>query len=178
MGAKWIRRIETSDDVAAWVPVVIEISRGSRMKYELDEDTGQLRLARGLARGFAYPTDYGFIPRTRGGDGERIDVLVLASEPLLPLTIVRVRIVGGMHAVFEDEEEDKLLGVALDDPPMAEIRELDQVPKELRDSLSRFMEDHKNAEGEPTRVTTWHTREGAIDLVRGGMRAYRKKGTK
>jgi inorganic pyrophosphatase len=172
MGKKWIKRIEPSDDVAEWVPVVVEISRGSQMKYELDEDTGQLRLSR--ACGTRYPADYGFIPRTRSGDRERMDLFVVASEPIVPLTIVRVRAIGGLRT-SDGEEEVKLIGVAIDDPAVAEVHEAEQLPAELRESIARFLRDHKKSEGETVEVAGWFGRDDAIEAIRHGLRAAKKR---
>jgi inorganic pyrophosphatase len=173
MGKKWVKRIEPSDEIEEWVPVVVEISRGSQMKYELDEDTGQLRLSRAL--GLKYPADYGFIPRTRSGDAERMDMFVVASEPIVPLTIVRVRAIGGVNTKSTDEEEVKLIGVAVDDPAVAEVRDVEQLPGELRDAVTRFLRDHKKSEGETVDVTGWFGRDDAIEAIRHGLRAAKKR---
>lgn len=173
MSAKWIKRIEASDDVAAWVPVVVEIARGSRMKYELDEDSGALRLSRALP--IALPSEYGFIPRTRSGDGERMDIFVIASEPIVPLTIVRVRAVGGMRTNSGDDQEVKLVGVAIDDPAVAELDDTERLPRELRDSLTRFVTSHGKKDGTKIDVTGWFGRDDAIEAIRHGLRAAKKR---
>src|SRR4051812_16057847 len=95
-GKRWVAQIPPSDEPDVWVPMVNEIPAGSSCKYRLDKATGQLELARVLPHEVTYPANYGFVPGTRGVDDEEIDILVLAREPLLPLTIVRARVIGGL----------------------------------------------------------------------------------
>src|SRR5262244_1075790 len=103
-------------DVGEGFNVVIEIPKGSRVKYELDKPSGLLRVDRVLYSAVAYPANYGFVPRTYCDDGDPLDVLVLTQEPLLPLTVVDVRAIGLMHMKDEKGIDDKLIAVAVGDP--------------------------------------------------------------
>lgn len=144
LGKRWVKQIVRSDDIATWVPAVSEISCGSCCKYRLDKRSGQLILARALGNGVAFPTNYGFIPRTRSSDGDELDLLVLTKEPLLPLTVLRVRIVGGFVETTQGEgREPKLLGVALDDPSVSTLNGLAEVPQEIRSAIEHFVVTYK-----------------------------------
>src|SRR6185437_5728501 len=99
------------DDVTDHLPVIIEIPRGSKCKYELDKATGLLALDRVLYSAVHYPANYGFIPRTLAGDGDPLDALVLMSEAVLPLTIVRARVIGGLAMRDDKGEDDKIIAV-------------------------------------------------------------------
>src|SRR5258705_9876050 len=104
------------DDLEPFVPAIIEIPRGSKLKYEIDKATGLLVLDRVLYSAVHYPTNYGFIPRTHADDGDPLDILVLMQEPVEPLTIVRARPIGGPRMVDEHGRDDKNLGGCVYDP--------------------------------------------------------------
>src|SRR5213593_2896742 len=109
-------------------PVVVEIPKGSTNKYELDKDTGLLRLDRVLYSAVYYPADYGFIPRTYCDDGDPLDVLVLGQEPVYPLTIVQARAIGVMRMRDEKGIDDKIVAVSVRDPAHADYSNKDQLP--------------------------------------------------
>src|SRR4029078_7376575 len=103
-----VHDIEVPPDIEAFVPSVIEIPRGSHLKYEVDKTTGLLRLARVVYCGVHYPANDGFIPRTHGDDGDPLDILVLMQEPVAPLTIVRARAIGGMQITEDNGGDGKI----------------------------------------------------------------------
>ncbi|HEY0254315.1 MAG TPA: inorganic diphosphatase, partial [Kofleriaceae bacterium] len=119
-----VHDIELPDDLSAWMPTVIEIPRGSHLKYEVDKPTGLLKLDRVLYSAVHYPANYGFIPRTHGDDNDPLDVLVLMQEPVYPLTIVRARAIGGLRMVDDMGGDDKIIAVAIDDPTYANYHRL------------------------------------------------------
>src|SRR5262244_1181354 len=104
-------------------PVVVEIPKGSKCKYELDKKTGLLMLDRVLYSSVHYPANYGFIPQTHAGDGDPLDVLVLMQEPVHPLTIVRARAVGGFRMRDDKGVDDKIVAIAVDDPAFSHLKE-------------------------------------------------------
>src|SRR5579883_1676353 len=106
--------IHLPDNIAEYVPVVIEIPRGSKLKYELDKRTGMLMLDRVLYSSVHYPANYGFVPQTHADDGDPLDVLVLMQEPVNPLTIVRGRAIGGFRMRDDQGIDDKIIAVAVD----------------------------------------------------------------
>src|SRR4029453_14680990 len=124
-------------------PVVIEIPKGSKNKYELDKETGLLKLDRVLYSAVHYPANYGFIPRTFCDDGDPLDALVLGQEPVVPLTIVEARAVGVMRMRDEKGIDDKIVAVSVRDPSFADYANKDQLPGHVMRQLRRFFEDYK-----------------------------------
>src|SRR5436190_10273232 len=125
---------------------VIEVPSGSKNKYELDKTTGLLRLDRVLYSAVHYPADYGFIPRTYCGDGDPLDVLVLAQEPVFPLTLVEARAIGVMRMRDEKGIDDKIVAVSVRDPAYADYSDKDQLPSHVLRQVRRFFEDYKALE--------------------------------
>ena len=124
-------------------PAIIEIPKGSKNKYELDKETGLLRLDRVLYSAVYYPADYGFIPRTFCDDGDPLDVLVLGQEPVHPLTIVEARAIGVMRMRDEKGIDDKIVAVSVRDPSFADYTNNDQLPAHVLRQMRRFFEDYK-----------------------------------
>src|SRR3954454_5191619 len=122
-----VHDIVVPDDITSFVPTVIEIPRGSHLKYEVDKPTGMLRLDRVLSSAVHYPANYGFIPRTHADDGDPLDILVLMLEAVFPLTIVRARAIGGLRMIDDKGGDDKIVAVCVDDPAVAQF----QTMKEL-----------------------------------------------
>jgi inorganic pyrophosphatase len=176
LGKRWVAQIRASDDPDAWVPVVNEIPSGSSCKYRLDKITGQLALGRVLPRELTYPASYGFVPGTRGADDEELDILVLAREPLLPLTIVRAHVIGGFveRASDQQEPEERLLATAIDDPSVADVHGVDDLG-ELRGRIEAFVRTYKQDQGIEVAFEGWLDRDAALDrLLRGFKRAKKR----
>ncbi len=106
--------IVVPEEIEDFLPAVIEIPAGSKLKYEIDKATGMLMLDRVLYSSVHYPANYGFIPQSHAGDGDPLDIMVLMQEPVYPLTIVRARPVGGLRMRDDKGEDDKIVAVALD----------------------------------------------------------------
>ena len=147
-----VHDIEVPTDIATFVPAVIEIPRGSHLKYEVDKPTGLLRLDRVLYSAVFYPANYGFIPRTHADDGDPLDILVLMQEPVAPLTIVRARPLGGMRMVDEHGGDDKIVAVCIDDPAFAHYETLAAIPGHVMREVDRFFRDYKVLEGKGDQV--------------------------
>ncbi|HVV82833.1 MAG TPA: inorganic diphosphatase [Kofleriaceae bacterium] len=166
--------IEVPDDIAAFVPAVIEIPRGSHLKYEIDKPTGLLRLDRVLYSAVFYPANYGFIPRTHADDGDPLDILVLMQEPLEPLTIVRTRPLGGLRMSDEKGADDKIIGVCIDDPAYAHYRSIGELPPHVLKELDRFFRDYKVLEGKGDEVDVgaMYDTAHALQIIRESRAAY------
>ena len=123
-------------------PVIIEIPKGSTNKYELDKETGLLRLDRVLYSAVYYPADYGFIPRTYCEDGDPLDALVLCQEPVHPLTMVEARAIGVMRMRDEKGSDDKIVAVSVRDPWFAHYTDKTQLPPHVLRQVQRFFEDY------------------------------------
>jgi inorganic pyrophosphatase len=160
--------------VATAFPVIIEIPKGSKNKYELDKETGLLRLDRVLYSAVHYPADYGFIPRTYCDDGDPLDALVLSQEPVFPLTIVEARAVGVMRMRDEKGIDDKIVAVSVLDPAFADYRDKDQLPAHLLRELRRFFEDYKILEHKKVIVDDLLGPVDAVRIITEALELYRK----
>src|SRR4026207_2491693 len=129
--------------VATGFPVVIEIPKGSKNKYELDKTTGLLRLDRVLYSAVYYPADYGFIPRTYCDDGDPLDALVLGQEPVYPLTLVEARAIGVLGMRGARGGGDKSGAGSVRAPALRDYRDTAQLPAHLLREVRRFFEDYK-----------------------------------
>lgn len=160
--------------IATAFPVVIEIPKGSKNKYELDKETGLLRLDRVLYSAVYYPADYGFIPRTFCDDGDPLDVLVLGSEPVPPLTIVEARAIGVMRMKDEKGVDDKIVAVSVRDPAYADYTDKDQLPGHVLRQVRRFFEDYKTLENKQVIVGDMLGPAAAVDIITDALEHYRK----
>jgi inorganic pyrophosphatase len=154
-------------------PAIIEIPKGSTNKYELDKDTGLLRLDRVLYSAVYYPADYGFIPRTYCGDGDPLDVLVLGQEPVYPLTMVDARAVGVMRMRDDKGVDDKIVAVSVNDPSFDGITDKAQLPAHVLRQLRRFFEDYKVLEHKRVEIDTMLGPADAIRVIREALAMYR-----
>src|SRR5471030_352092 len=131
---------------------VVEIPMGSSVKYELDKETGMLRLDRILYSAVYYPANYGFIPQTLAEDDDPLDVLVLCQEPVAPLTLVDARAIGLMTMIDSGKKDHKILAVAVNDPEYDGFQEASQMPGHRLAMLRRFFQDYKTLEGKAVEV--------------------------
>src|SRR5262245_14377659 len=155
-------------------PVIIEIPKGSKNKYELDKETGLLHLDRVLYSAVYYPADYGFIPRTFCDDGDPLDVLVLGQEPVPPLTLVDARAIGVMRMRDEKGIDDKIVAVSVSDPTFAEYTDKSQIPNHVLLQVRRFFEDYKALEHKQVIVKDLLGPPDAIRIIRESLELYRK----
>jgi inorganic pyrophosphatase len=160
--------------IATAFPTVIEIPKGSKNKYELDKETGLLRLDRVLHSAVYYPADYGFIPRTYCDDGDPLDVLVLAQEPVFPLTLVEARAIGVMRMRDEKGIDDKIVAVSVRDPAYADYFDKDQLPAHVMRQVRRFFEDYKALENKHVVVEELLGPDDALRVIRNALDLYRK----
>jgi inorganic pyrophosphatase len=158
---------------------VIEIPRGSNVKYELDKATGLLRLDRVLYSAVHYPANYGFIPQTLAEDDDPLDVLVLCQEAVDPLTLVNSRAIGLMTMVDSGKKDHKILAVAMDDPEFNPFREASELPLHRLTMLRRFFQDYKTLEGKQVEVEEFQPSAFATPVIEDALERYstqRRKG--
>jgi inorganic pyrophosphatase len=167
--------IHLPEDFATAFPALIEIPKGSKLKYELDKQTGMLMLDRVLYSSVHYPANYGFLPQTHAGDGDPLDVLVLMQEPVHPLTIVRARAIGGFAMTDDKGVDDKIIAVAVDDPAYSHYREVTELPPHVTRELQRFFQDYKILEGKKSEVEELYATKRAIEVIRESIGGYRAK---
>ncbi len=157
------------------VRCLIEIPQGGHVKYELDKETGLLRLDRVLFAAVHYPANYGLIPRTYSRDGDPLDILVLSQDAFVPMCLVRARPVGAMHMTDGQEEDDKLISVHLDDPSVAHIRDLNDLPQHTLAELEHFFSVYKSLEHSPVAVQQFVGAKEARSILQGALAEYGRR---
>ncbi len=155
-------------------PVVIEVPMGSKNKYELDKETGLLRLDRVLYSAVYYPANYGFIPRTFCEDLDPLDALVLGQEPVHPLTILDARAIGVMRMRDEKGPDDKIVAVCVNDPAVSDYTDKAQLPPHVLREMQRFFEDYKTLEHKQVVVEEMMGPADAVRIVRESLEMYRR----
>lgn len=152
---------------------VIEISKGGKNKYELDKDTGMLKLDRVLFTSTHYPANYGFIPRTYASDNDPLDVLVLCSEKIQPMTIVECFPIGVLIMEDNGRKDEKVIAVPVNDPNYNCYRDIDQLPKHRFDEIKHFFEVYKMLENDKnTQVTEFMPKEVAEEIIQNCIDNY------
>ena len=151
---------------------VIEISKGSKMKYELDKHTGMLILDRVLYTSTHYPSNYGFIPRTLGDDGDPLDVLVLCSENIAPMTLVRCYPIGVMKMLDGGRGDEKIIAMPYSDPMYNSYTEINQLPKHISDEIEHFFSIYKNLEHKETKVDHIEDAKEAVRIIEECIKNY------
>lgn len=167
-----VHDIAVGSDLKTYVPTVIEIPKGSHLKYEVDKPTGLLKLDRVLYSAVHYPANYGFIPRTHADDGDPLDILVLMQEPVEPLTIVRARPLGGLRMVDDKGGDDKIIAVCVDDPAYETYTKLEQLPPHVMKELDRFFRDYKILEEKRVDIEDFYGLDEALKIIAASRAAY------
>jgi inorganic pyrophosphatase len=167
--------VDLGDRIEDSFLAVIEIPKGSKVKYELDKGTGLLRVDRILHSAVHYPANYGFLPRTYCADGDPIDVLVLGQEPVVPLCVLRARAIGLMTMADEKGEDAKIIAIHVDDPEYAHFRDISELPGHRLKELERFFLDYKVLEGKAVSVEDMKGPIDAERAIREATRLYREK---
>ncbi len=153
----------------------IEIRKGSKSKYELDKETGVLRLDRVLYTSTVYPASYGFIPRTLADDGDPLDVLVLCSEPILPATLVQCYPIGVINMLDDGSQDEKIIAIPFREPTYNIYSDIAQLPHHIFDEMMHFFEVYKVLEHKKTSVKEIRGRETAVSVVQKCIDLYRAK---
>ena len=151
---------------------LIEIPRGSSIKYELDKATGLLRVDRMLYSAVHYPANYVFIPQTYAEDDDPLDVLVLCQEPMAPLTLVKGRAIGLMTMIDSGKKDHKILAVAMDDPEFNSFHEASELPMHRLTMLRRFFQDYKTLEGKSVEVDDFQPAAYATPIIETSLERY------
>ncbi|MEG1869218.1 MAG: inorganic diphosphatase [Oscillospiraceae bacterium] len=161
------KRVAPNDFIA-----VIEIPKGSKKKYELDKETGLIILDRILHTSTHYPANYGFIPRTYGDDMDPLDVLVLCSEELEPLTLVRCYPIGVISMIDNGRSDEKIIAIPYSDPTYNGYKDIDDLPKHIFDEMSHFFSVYKALEGKETAVDEVTNRQHAVAIIEACIDNY------
>ncbi|HEX5437675.1 MAG TPA: inorganic diphosphatase [Gemmatimonadaceae bacterium] len=156
------------------VTAVIEIPSGSRNKYELDKESGLMRLDRVLYSAVHYPGDYGFIPQTLAADGDPCDVLVFLNEPTFPGCQIDVRPIGVLRMVDRDVPDDKILAVPSEDPFYHEYFDIADIPQHYLKEVEHFFHIYKDLEGKRVQTVGWAKSDAAVAEILASMNRYRE----
>ena len=151
---------------------VIEIGKGSKTKYELDKESGFLILDRILYTSTHYPANYGFIPRTYGDDGDPLDVLLLCSEPIEPMTLVRAYPIGVITMIDSGRNDEKIIAIPFGDPTYNMYTDIDRLPKHIFDEMTHFFRVYKTLEHKETAVNEVQNRAEAIKVIEAAINNY------
>jgi inorganic pyrophosphatase len=151
---------------------VIEISKGSKVKYELDKETGLLRLDRILYTSTHYPASYGFIPRTFADDGDPLDVLVLCSEPIAPMSLVQAYPIGVINMLDGGKLDEKIIAIPFEDPTYNSYQSIRELPKHIFDEMEHFFKVYKELEKKETAVNEIMDREEALSIIDTAIKLY------
>ena len=164
------KRITPEDFVA-----VVEIKKGSKKKYELDKETGMLMLDRVLYTSTHYPTNYGFIPRSFGDDGDPLDVLILCSEELEPLTLVRCYPIGYFSMLDSGKNDEKIIAIPFADPTYNMYKDISELPQHIFDEMIHFFSVYKALENKETVAGEVNGSEDAIKVIDDALDNYIEK---
>jgi inorganic pyrophosphatase len=156
------------------VNAIIEIPKGSRAKYEIDKESGLIKLDRVIYASMYYPLNYGFIPQTLGEDHDPLDIVVLTQVAVVPRCLISSKVIGVMQMIDRGEADDKIIAVAENDPGVSHINNLSEVPETLLAELKHFFENYKTLEQKKVVVDEILPREAAHDIILKSIQLYQK----
>ncbi|PBQ30285.1 inorganic pyrophosphatase [Sphingobacteriaceae bacterium] len=162
-------------DAPAVVNAIIEIPKGSRAKYELDKETGLLKLDRVLYSSVDYPANYGFIPKTYCDDNDPLDILVISQVNIVPMCLVSAKIIGVMRMIDGGESDDKIIAVAANDVRVNYINDLESLPPYFSNEIKHFFEEYKRLEKKTVEVIEFRDSETARQIVQQAIVDYSAK---
>jgi inorganic pyrophosphatase len=166
--------VSIGDNIPELVNGIIEIPKGTRAKYELDKDSGLLKLDRVLYSSVYYPANYGFIPQTYCDDKDPLDILVLSQIDIVPLCIVEAKIIGVMRMLDNNEADDKLIAVASGDPSVNHYNDISELPPHFISEMKNFFEDYKKLEKKTVVVEEFLGKELAQRILIESIALYDK----
>ena len=166
--------VHYGDSAPAIVNAMIEIPQGSRSKYEVDKDSGLLRLDRVIYSSFQYPINYGFIPQTLGQDNDPLDILVLCSQSIQPLCLVESKVIGNMQMIDSGAMDDKIIAVALKDPSVNHINQVEELPQHFLLELRNFFEQYKVLENKKVEIDNFQDKATAYTIIGDAISFYKE----
>ena len=166
--------VSTGENPPEFVNGIIEIPKGSRAKYEVDKDSGLIKLDRVLYASMYYPLNYGFIPQTLGEDHDALDIVILTQVSVVPLCIVPSKVIGVMRMIDKGEADDKIIAVAADDVSVSHIHDVTDMPEYFRVELKHFFENYKTLENKKVIVDEFQSRDKAMDIIKEGITLYQQ----
>ena len=155
------------------VNAIIEIPQGSRAKYEIDKESGLLKLDRVIYSSFYYPCNYGFIPQTYGDDKDPLDILVITTLPVQAMCLMEAKVVGVMQMVDSGDADDKIIAVAAKDPGVNHYNNIEELPKHFFDELRHFFEEYKKLENKTVVVEEFGDKATALQIIEEAINFYK-----
>ena len=169
------RDLPPGADAPREVTAVIEIPAKSRNKYELDKESGLLKLDRVLYSSMHYPGDYGFIPRTLAEDGDPADILVRINESTFPGCTIDARPIGVLRMLDKGEPDDKILAVPCHDPFHFDYSDISQLPQHYLKEIEHFFHIYKDLEGRRVQIIGWESATSALEIIQESIARYEAK---
>ncbi len=166
--------VSTGENAPRIVTAVIEIPQGSRAKYEIDKESGLLKLDRIIYSSFYYPCNYGFIPKTYGDDKDPLDILVITSLPVQAMCLMEAKVVGVMRMIDSGDADDKIIAVAANDPSVNFYNNIEELPKHFFDELRHFFEEYKTLENKSVVVNEFQDKATALKIIQDAMEFYKE----
>lgn len=167
--------VSAGDDIPNVINVIIEIPNGSKNKYEIDKETGLIKLDRAMKSAQDYPFDYGFVPQTLWDDGDALDVILLTTYPLYPGILVEARPVAVLRMIDGGDGDDKIIAVPKNDPRWEEVIDLQDVNKHTIKEIQHFLETYKSIEGKSVKISGVEGRVEAQEAISKGLKMYQDK---
>ncbi|MGB1217183.1 MAG: inorganic diphosphatase [Saprospiraceae bacterium] len=167
-------KVPVGENAPEIVNTLIEIPKNTKAKYELDKDTGLLKLDRVIYSSMMYPANYGFIPQTYCDDGDPLDVLVLTQVTCVPLCLVSAKVIGVMHMIDGGEMDDKIIAVAENDMSVKHLNDISELPSHFFKELKNFFETYKKLENKTVEIEDFQNAEVAQQVVKQSMIDYQK----
>ena len=167
--------ISAGEKTPELINVIVEIPKGSKNKYEVDKETGLIKLDRAMKSAQDYPFDYGFVPRSLWEDGDPLDVVLLTTYPLAPGILVEARPVAVMHMIDGGEGDDKIIAVPKDDPRWDEVQDLNDINKHTIKEIQHFFETYKSIDKKVVEIPGVEGRAAALEAVKKGLAIYQEK---
>lgn len=167
--------VSYGDNAPDTVTAIIEIPKGSRAKYELDKETGLLKLDRVLYSSVYYPANYGFIPQTYCDDKDPLDILVLSQITMHPMTLVEAKVIGVMRMLDQGEADDKLIAVCANDMSVTHINDISELPSHFINELRHFFEEYKRLENKSVKIEEFEGQRLAKKILMHSVNDYVSK---
>lgn len=170
--------VAPGDSLPEIVNGIIEIPKGTRAKYELDKESGLLKLDRVLYSSVYYPANYGFIPQSYCDDKDPLDILILSQIDVVPMCVVPAKVIGVMRMLDNGEADDKIIAVAAGDPSVSHINDISELPAHFISEMRSFFEDYKKLEQKTVVVEEFLDKHTAITILNDSFKMYKDTFTK
>jgi inorganic pyrophosphatase len=167
--------VSIGDNPPELVNAIIEIPKGSRAKYEIDKDSGLIKLDRVIYASMYYPLNYGFIPQTLGEDHDPLDIVVLTQVAVVPNCLIPSRVIGVMRMIDKGEADDKIIAVAMQDVSVSSIQDVSDMPDYFRAELKHFFENYKTLENKKVVVDEFESKDKAMEIILESIDLYKKE---